>query len=296
MSVDFSTLSLTALLAKRTEIDTQLALKTGGAVVNATGKKGKKEKKQSKRAGKPTVYGAFSSKIQKEHADEIKAYKEANPEMKGAHMSFVGTYKKEHDEEYKAFEAEWREAHPKDAVESSPDDAEVGDSASSSGQPVATEKPKRVLSPEHLAKLKAGREAAKAKKDAEKATSEAAGKSESDVAPVTAPEESKKKQPKKAKKADAPTPAPVAAGMSTLSRPTPARAIIFKFGAAETACASNCVAERTRTAVACANAGSNSSRFAPSQYLISKSSPRTEIVAGDNSSAIRTIGFGISRF
>jgi hypothetical protein len=214
MSVDFSTLSLTDLLAKRTEIDTQLALKTGGAVVNATGKKGKKEKKQSKRAGKPTVYGAFSSKIQKEHADEIKAYKEANPEMKGAHMSFVGTYKKEHDEEYKAFEAEWREAHPKDAVESSPEDAEVGDSASSSGQPVAAEKPKRVLSPEHLAKLKAGREAAKAKKDAEKATSEEAGKSESDVAPAaTVP----KKQPKKAKKADAPAPAPVAA-----PEPTPA--------------------------------------------------------------------------
>jgi hypothetical protein len=205
MSVDFSTLSLTDLLAKRTEIDTQLALKTGGAVVNATGKKGKKDKKQSKRAGKPTVYGAFSSKIQKEHADEIKAYKEANPEMKGAHMSFVGTYKKEHDEEYKAFEAEWREAHPKDAVESSPEDAEVGDSASSSGQPVAAEKPKRVLSPEHLAKLKAGREAAKAKKDAEKATSEAAGKSESDVAPVAAVP---KKQPKKAKKADAPVAAP----------------------------------------------------------------------------------------
>ena len=92
------------------------------------------------------------------------------------------------------------------------------------------------------------------------------------------------------------TPAPVAAGMSTLSRPTPARAIIFKFGAAAIACASNFVAERTRTAVACANAGSNSSRFAPSQCLISKSSPRTEIVAGDNSSAIRTIGFDITRF
>ena len=37
----------------------------------------------------------------------------------------------------------------------------------------AVEKPKKVLSPEHLAKLKAGREAAKAKKAAEKAVSEA---------------------------------------------------------------------------------------------------------------------------
>jgi len=241
MSVDFSTLSLTDLLAKRTEIDTQLALKTGGAVVNSTGKKGKKskkEKKQSKRSGKPTVYGAFSSKIQKEHVDEIKAFKEANPEMKGAHMSFVGTYKKEHDEEYKAFETEWREAHPKDAVDSSPEDAEVGDSASSSGQPAAAEKPKRVLTPEHLAKLKAGREAAKAKKEAEKTASETAGKSESDVAPAA--EEPKKKQPKKAKKADAPVavaapqPEPVA-----VAAPQPATAeenddapefLPFKFG------------------------------------------------------------------
>jgi hypothetical protein len=38
----------------------------------------------------------------------------------------------------------------------------------------AAEKPKKVLSPEHLAKLKAGREVAKAKKAAEKAAQEAA--------------------------------------------------------------------------------------------------------------------------
>ena len=61
------------------------------------------------------------------------------------------------------------------------------------------------------------------------------------------------------------TPAPVADGISTLSSPTPARAMIFKFGAAAIACASNFVAERIRTALAWARAGSNSSRFAPSQ-------------------------------
>ena len=166
MSVDYSTFSITDLLSKRSEIDAQLTLKTGGAAVSS-GKKSKGEKKQSKRAGKPTVYGDFSSKVQKEHAEDVKKFKEANPTMKGAHMKFVGNYKKDHEEEYKAFEAEWKEAHPKDAVESSPEDASVGDSASVSQEKPA--KAKKVLSPEHLAKLKAGREAAKAKKDAEKA-------------------------------------------------------------------------------------------------------------------------------
>jgi hypothetical protein len=40
----------------------------------------------------------------------------------------------------------------------------------------ASEKPKRVMTPEHLAKMKAGREAAKAKRDAERAAAAAAEK------------------------------------------------------------------------------------------------------------------------
>jgi hypothetical protein len=44
---------------------------------------------------------------------------------------------------------------------------------------VADAKPKKVLSPEHLAKLKAGREAAKAKKAAEKAAEKAVSEAQS---------------------------------------------------------------------------------------------------------------------
>jgi len=225
MSVDYSTFSITDLLTKRSEIDAQLTLKTGGAAVSS-GKKSKGEKKLSKRAGKPTVYGDFLSKIQKEHAEDIKKFKEENPEMKGAHMTFVGNYKKEHAEEYKMFEAEWKEAHPKDAVESSAEDASVGDSASVSQEKPA--KAKKVLSPEHLAKLKAGREAAKAKKEAEKAAAEEAGKSDSAVAPV-AEEPKAKKAPKKAKKADTPAAAPVVEVTAVAEEDAP-EFLPFKFG------------------------------------------------------------------
>jgi hypothetical protein len=187
-TLDLSTLSLTDLLAERSRIDTEIGVKTGGvgAVASSSGKKSKKEKKQSKRAGKPTPYGDFSKKVQAEQKDAITAFKEANPDVKGAHLAFVGNYKKEHYEEYKAFEAAWKEAHPK------------------SEEP-AEAKPKKVLSPEHLAKLKAGREAKKALKDAEKAAAEAAARGEAPVAPLTpekpAKEQKAPKAPKKATKA-----------------------------------------------------------------------------------------------
>jgi hypothetical protein len=159
-----------------------------------------KPKKISARTGKSTVYGDFSSKIQKEHIDAIKTFKEANPEMKGAHMIWVGNYKKEHAEEYATFKAAWDIDHPKsDVSETSsvassaeaaagaaggaamnPEDltllkakkakkakkAAKKSEAAAGAEAAAIEKPKKVLSPEHLAKLKAGREAKAAAKKA----------------------------------------------------------------------------------------------------------------------------------
>ena len=87
------------------------------------------------------------------------------------------------------------------------------------------------------------------------------------------------------------TPAAVEAGTSTLSNPTPARAITFKPFAAAIASASIFVAERINTAsTPAASAGNNSARFAPSQFRISKSGPSASRVAGLNSSAINTTG------
>ena len=87
------------------------------------------------------------------------------------------------------------------------------------------------------------------------------------------------------------TPAAVAAGISTLSRPTPARAITFKPFAAAIASASILVADRINTAsTPAASAASNCPRSAPSQLRTSKSGPNASNVAGLSSSAIKTTG------
>jgi hypothetical protein len=247
----FESNTLPELLSLRSQIDARVSALCGGdsAVVAASSAVGAKVKKPSARAGKPTAYGAFSSKIQKENADEIKAFKEANPEMKGAHMAWVGKYKEEHPDIYEAFKTEWAEAHPKPAAPAAAVEGAEGEEAKpkkvltpehlakmkagreaakaakaaaaagaepaplSDSEAEKAEKPKRVLTPEHLAKLKAGREAAKALKDAEKAAAAAEEKEQSPIAlmPEAAPDSDKAKKPKKAKKAAAPVAVPVAA-------------------------------------------------------------------------------------
>ena len=197
-----------------------------------------KPKKQNSNKGKPTCHGDFVKMICEKMKDEVAEFKAANPDQKGAHLVFAANYKKENAEEFATFEAEWKEAHPKDAVSSNAsvaDDAEVASDASGS------EKKKRApMSDEQKAKMKAGREAAKAKKDAEKAglpapepvtkpvaksvakpVAEPVAKpvAEPVVAPVAEPvvapvAETKKKPVKTAKKADvitAPVVAPIAA-------------------------------------------------------------------------------------
>ena len=91
-------------------------------------------------------------------------------------------------------------------------------------------------------------------------------------------------------------PAAVAAGISTLSKPTPARAITFKPFAALTASESIFVAERIKTAsTPLANAVRSWPRSAPSQLRTSKSGPSASSVAGLSSSAIRTTGLATCR-
>ena len=123
-------------------------------------------KKQNANKGRPTCHGDFVKKILEEQKDAAAAFKEANKEMKGAHLIFVANYKKEHPEQFTAFEVAWKEAHPK--VEAAPAAVAEDDVATVASEPVAEAKPKRVMTDEQKAKMKAGREAAKAKKDAEK--------------------------------------------------------------------------------------------------------------------------------
>jgi hypothetical protein len=149
-----------------------------------------KPKKQNSNKGKPTCHGDFVKMICEKMKDEVAAFKAANPDQKGAHLVFAANYKKENAEEVAAFEAKWKEEHPKDAVSeagssagSVADDAEIASDAS--GSAAGTEKKKRApMSDEQKAKMKAGREAAKAKKDAEKAGLAAPAAPETAPAPV----------------------------------------------------------------------------------------------------------------
>jgi len=170
-SLSLSSLSLTDLLNHRSLIDAEIAKQTGGVSVVQTDT-GKKEKKPSSRAGKPTTWSAYSSMLQKEHAQEIKAYKVANPDVKGAHFTWVGEYKKQHLEEYDAFCAKYEAEHPKTTettvtVVASDTQATPTEGTPTEGTPTEV-KPKRVLSPEHKAKMQAGRKVASAKKQEEK--------------------------------------------------------------------------------------------------------------------------------
>ena len=121
------------------------------------------KKKENANKGKPTCYGDFCKRIMEEQKDALAAFKLANPELKGAHLIFVGAYKKDHMEEYAIFEAAWKLAHPKLAVE--PSSASDSEPLAEAGEVIMpNEKPKRVMSDEQKAKMKAGREAAAAKR------------------------------------------------------------------------------------------------------------------------------------
>ena len=123
------------------------------------------EKKQNANKGRATCYADFAKKVMDEQKDAIAAFKLANPELKGAHLSFVGAYKKDHAEEFTAFEAAWKLAHPK---EEAPKEEAVPKAEAPKTETVP-EKPKRVMTEEQKAKMKAGRDAAKAKKEADAA-------------------------------------------------------------------------------------------------------------------------------
>jgi hypothetical protein len=114
-----------------------------------------KVKKDHANKGKPTCYSDFVAKVIAEKKDEFAVFIAANPDKKrGGSMTFVSMYKKEHTDEYMEFEKAWNEAHPKPEV-MKPELVEGADA-----------KPKRTISDEQKAAMKAGREAKRALKTA----------------------------------------------------------------------------------------------------------------------------------
>jgi len=158
-----------------------------------------KPRKESSNKGKPTSHGDFTKKILAEQKEKIAEFKAAHPELKSAHLNFLKIYKEENPQEYETFKAEWALAHPKDSDAGSTTESVTEEISVS--EPVA-EKPKRVMSDEQKAKMKAGREASAAAKKAAKDTEAAPAESTpAETAPAEAKTPIATKPVKKAKKA-----------------------------------------------------------------------------------------------
>jgi hypothetical protein len=178
-----------------------------------------KVRKTHANKGKPNARGDFCKKICEEHKAEYETFKEEHKEQKGAHLTWMSAYMKEHKDEYEAFKAAWALQHPK-TTDADTDAADAAGESNSESQ-TTEEKPakvKKVLSPEHLAKMKAGREAKLAEKKAAKeqqiaaaeanapftmAAVEAQQAAETAAAIATAPVQAKKGPKKVTKKAEA---------------------------------------------------------------------------------------------
>ena len=152
-----------------------------------------KPRKESSNKGKPTSHGDFTKKILTEQKEKIAEFKAAHPELKSAHLNFLKIYKEENPQEYETFKAEWALAHPKESDAGSTTESVTEET---SGSEPVTEKPKRVMSDEQKAKMKAGREASAAAKKAAKDTEAPA-----ETAPAEAKAPIATKPVKKAKKA-----------------------------------------------------------------------------------------------
>jgi hypothetical protein len=194
------------------------------------------EKKPRANAGQPTAHGAYTAKVLAEHNKDSAEFKDflakriadaeagkmtynaeqakvrsgkkavgdlmdAKEALVGAHIPFASMWKRDHQEEWLAFKADFEAKNSKTVA----DDASVAESAVLESA-VGEAKPKRVMSDEQKAKMKAGREAAKAKKEADAARVVAVstmaelmghGEVPDDIAALAAKPELKKRGPKK---------------------------------------------------------------------------------------------------
>ena len=190
------------LLEIRAKIDAlleQVGASAGEIASAAPSKGGKKSaaEKKPKRASQGTAWAAYSSQLIKTQEVAYKAFQEQLKQaggddkraLVGVMPKFAKHWRAEHEEEYAAFEAEWRAAHPPLSSKASvaSDDAEsVAEGEASEGSEKKKRGPKKLadMTPEEKAKHDAGVAARKAKKAAEKA---AGGEEEVPLAPAAAP-------------------------------------------------------------------------------------------------------------
>jgi hypothetical protein len=178
-----SNLDMDSLAALRTQLDTLMA---GGSVDTTLELKNKEKaakegKKPRANAGQSTAWASFTSKVLKEHAEEVavvkaaavearkkaKEWGDSEPEdAKAPHLKWLSKYKTEHEEEWLAFKAQWTAEHPKVSSDSSVsgEPSEGTDGEKKKGR----KKDSEIYTPEELVKVKAERAAKRAAKKAEK--------------------------------------------------------------------------------------------------------------------------------
>lgn len=189
------------LLEIRAKIDAlleQVGASAGEIASAAPSKGGKKSaaEKKPKRANQGTAWAAYCSQLIKTQEAAYKAFQEELKQKGGDDKKacvgpmpkFASHWRAEHEEEYAAFKAEWRAAHPPLSSKASvASDAEsVAEGEASEGSEKKKRGPKKLadMTPEEKAKHDAGVAARKAKKAAEKA---AGGEEEVPLAPAAAP-------------------------------------------------------------------------------------------------------------
>ena len=171
-------------------------------------KEPKAEKKPRANAGKGTAWSAFSVKIQLDHKDEVDAVKKdaaekrANAKMsglpapddtKGAHLHWCSAYKAAHEDEWKAFKAEW-ELKNKTVASDEETAAPMVGGGSTSAATAATETeaaPKAKRGPKKLADMtpeeQAAAKAKRAENKAKKASAANSGANSADVSRSPSP-------------------------------------------------------------------------------------------------------------
>ncbi len=178
-----SNLDMDSLAALRTQLDTLMA---GGSVdttleLKSKEKAPKGEKKVRANTGQSTAWASFTSKVLKDHAEEValvraaavearkkaKEWGDSEPaDAKAPHLKWVSKYKEEHQEEWLEFKAQWSAEHPKMSRDSSvtgePSEGTEGEKRK------GRKKDSEIYTPDELVKVKAERAAKRAAKKAEK--------------------------------------------------------------------------------------------------------------------------------
>jgi len=110
-AIDYSKMTPEQLLAQRSQIDTEIANR-GASGSTAKQNKEKKEQKP-KRRSQGTAWAAFGKKVTEDHPTDYEAFKASAEKKQGVMPLFASQYRSKHEAEWLAFQASWKETHPK---------------------------------------------------------------------------------------------------------------------------------------------------------------------------------------